>query len=185
MSRMILAAGLTATIAAAPAGAQDSGAVAISGIKTQVFLEQSGRFSDDLSAAKKPFRNLASSSSELGEPAYAMLVTLVFSGPKGGQSSRTIARDMAQVTVKQMGADVTRTLLFRAYGGFNFNDKGEAYKAFLLDDATCAPLEIDVKVGRTRKSQTLDLSCDPPEVAQTDVTTTGSINPPKRSDKRR
>jgi hypothetical protein len=50
--------------------------------------------------------------------------------------------------VKQSAGDVTKTLLYRAYGGFSFGPDGQAHRAFLLDDATCAPLEIEVKVGR-------------------------------------
>ena len=46
-------------------------------------------------------------------------------------------------------------------------------RLLVLDDATCAPLEVEVKVGRTRKVQELELSCETPAVAQAD-TKTGS-----------
>jgi hypothetical protein len=49
--------------------------------------------------------------------------------------------------------------LKRAYGGFHFGDDGRGHKAFLLDGATCAPLEVDVRVGRSRKSARIDFSC--------------------------
>ncbi|HEX2554378.1 MAG TPA: hypothetical protein VHL98_11800 [Microvirga sp.] len=159
-------------LAGLPALAQES--VAITGVRMQAFLERSGRWSDDLAAQKKPFKNLPQAGSDLGEPANAVLVTLVFSGPKNGEGSRSIARDMAQVSVKQSAGDVPKTLLYRAFGGLSFGADGQAYKAFLLDDATCAPLEVDVKVGRTRKVQTLDLSCEAPATAQADPTKTGA-----------
>ena len=59
----------------------------------------------------KPLRNLPRPGNALGEPAEALLVTLVFQGPKNGQSSRTLARDMATVTVKQSKGGADRTLL--------------------------------------------------------------------------
>jgi len=170
MHRFVLAAAVS--LMAVTAQAQE---VAVTGIKAQAFLERSGRWSDDLSAAKKPLKNLARPDGDLGEPANALLVTLDFSGPKNGEGSRNLARDMAQVIVKQSTGDVTRTLLYRAYGGFTFGADGRAYRTFMLDDATCAPLEIEVKVGRTRKTQSLDLSCEAPAVAAADVTATGAV----------
>jgi hypothetical protein len=176
MHRILLAAGIGLCLASG-AIAQE---VSISDIKAQAFLERSGRLSDDLSTSDKPLRNLPRPGNELGEPANALLVTLVFKGPKNGEASNKLARDMAQVTVKQMAGDVQRTLLFRAFGGFSFGENGQTAKAFMLDDATCAPIEIDVKVGRTRKTETLDMACDAPAVAQADVTTTGSVKKPAR-----
>ena len=175
MLRFALAAVFASTslLLALPAFAQES--VAITGIRMQAFLERSGRWSDDLAAQKKPFKNLPQAGGDLGEPANAVLVTLVFSGPKNGEGSRAIARDMAQVPVKQSAGDVPKTLLYRAFGGFSFGADGQAHKAFLLDDATCAPLEVDVKVGRTRKVQTLDLSCEAPATAQAEPAKTGAV----------
>jgi hypothetical protein len=175
MLRFALAAVFASTslLLALPAFAQES--VAITGIRMQAFLERSGRWSDDLAAMKKPFKNLPQAGNELGEPANTILVTLVFSGPKNGEGSRSIARDMAQVSVKQTAGDVTKTLLYRAFGGLSFGADGKTHKAFMLDDATCAPLEIEVKVGRTRKVQDLDLSCETPATAQTESSKTGSV----------
>lgn len=164
MHRIVLAAGFS--LVAFPVLAQD---VSITGVKAQAFLERSGRLSDDLVAAKKPFKNLVRPDGDLGEPANALLVTLVFAGPKNSEGSKKIARDLAQVTVKQTSGDVTKTLLYRAFGGFSFGAEGQAHRAFMLDDATCAPLEIEVKVGRTQKVQSLELACDAPVVAATDA----------------
>jgi hypothetical protein len=172
MHRIALAAAAAALALPAPSALAQDG-VAITDIRMQAFLERSGRWSDDLAALKKPLKNLPQAGSELGEPANAVLVTLVFSGPKGGEGSRSIARDMAQVSVKQDAGGVTKTLLYRAFGGFSFGPDGRTHKAFVLDDATCAPLEVEVKVGRTRKVQELELSCETPAVAQAD-TKTGS-----------
>ncbi len=130
--------------------------------KARAFLERSGRWSDDLATTKTELRNLPLPTSPLGEPADAVLVTLVFQGPKNVQSSRTLARDMATLSVKQTKGGESRPLVYRALGGFHFNDAGQAYKAVMLDEATCAPLEIEVKVGRSRKAKQLDFRCDGP-----------------------
>ena len=140
--------------------AQQGGQVSIAQIKAQAFLERSGRWSDDLATAKTELRNLPLSTSPLGEPADAELVTLVFQGPKNTQSSRALARDMALLSVKQAKGGESRPLVYRALGGFQFNDAGQAYKAFMLDEVTCTPLEIEVKVGRSRKAQRLAFACD-------------------------
>ena len=142
-----------------PAAAQEGDGIAVTVIRAQAFLERSGRWSEDLAATKKPLKNLPRPSNEFGEPGDALLVTLVFKGPKNSESSRQLARDMAMVTVKQV-KDATRTLLYRAFGGFAFGETGEASKAFMLDEATCAPLEIEVKVGRSRKLQKFDFACE-------------------------
>jgi hypothetical protein len=176
MNRTILAA--TFSVAALPALAQD---VAITGVKAQAFLERSGKLSDDLVAAKKPFKNLVRPDGDLGEPANALLITLAFSGPKNTEGSKKVARDLAQVTVKQTSGDAPKTLLYRAFGGFSFGPDGQAYRAFMLDDATCAPLEIEVKVGRTQKTQALDLACETPvAAAATAPTNTGKPAAPRR-----
>ena len=134
-------------LAASTTATAQEGGITVSEVRAQAFLERSGRFSDD-------------------ETSTGVLVTLVFAGPKNTVGSRNLARDMAQVTVKQVKEDATRTLLLRAYGGFAFSEAGLAHKAFLLDDATCAPLEIDVKIGRSRRTETLDLQCDAPPPAE-------------------
>jgi hypothetical protein len=153
-------------LAASTTAIAQEGGITVSEVRAQAFLERSGRFSDDLSGPKKAWKNLALPTSELGEASTGVLVTLVFAGPKNTVGSRNLARDMAQVTVKQVKEDATRTLLLRAYGGFAFSEAGLAHKAFLLEDATCAPLEIDVKIGRSRRTETLDLQCDAPPPAE-------------------
>ncbi|HYF54907.1 MAG TPA: hypothetical protein VEA41_11670 [Salinarimonas sp.] len=140
--------------------AQQSGPITIAEIRAQAYLERSGRWSDDLATTKTELRNLPLPTSTLGEPAEAVLVTLVFQGPKNTQSSRALARDMATLSVKQTKGGESRPLVYRALGSFHFNDAGQAYKAFMLDEATCAPVEIEVKIGRSRKAQTFAFACD-------------------------
>lgn len=156
----ILAASLLATsfavsLIASPATAQ----VAVAEIRAQLFLERSGKLSENLVGANAALHNTIIGEGAAGEPADAILVTLAITGPKNAKSSDKIARDLASVTVKQKAKTGERILLRRAYGGFLFGESGRIHKAFLLENATCAPLEIEVKLGRSSKVAKLDFSC--------------------------
>jgi hypothetical protein len=129
-------------------------------VRMQLFLERSGKLSENIVGSRKNFTNTMSGGGDAGEPAEAVMVTLVFTGPKNTKSSDKIARDLASITVTQSARTGPRVLLKRAYGGFQFGDDGRAHKAFLLDNATCAPLEVDVRVGRSRKTARVDFKCD-------------------------
>mgnify|MGYP003393692839 CR=1 FL=1 len=146
---------LMAALSASGAVAQ----VAVAEIRAQLFLERSGRLSDNLVGAGKTLRNTVTGEGEAGEPADAVLVTLVFTGAKNTKSSDKIARDLASVTVKQKTKTGEKIALSRVYGGFLFGESGRIHKAFLLDNATCAPLDIEVKVGRSAKTAKIDFTC--------------------------
>ena len=133
--------------------------VAVDDVKVQFFLERSGKFSDNLVGVKKTFRNSVTGEGDSGEPAESLLVTFVVTGPKNAVSSDKVARDLASVTVTQSTKQGPKVLLRRAYGGFLFGEAGKAHKAFYLDNATCAPIEVDVKLGRSRKTVKVDFSC--------------------------
>ncbi len=140
---------------AAPAQAQ----VAVEDIRMQLFLERSGKLSENIVGSKKSFHNTIIGEGDAGEPADSVLVTLVITGPKNTVSSDKIARDLASVTVTQATKQGPKVLLRRAYGGFLFGEQGRVHKAFYLDNATCAPIEVDVKLGRSRKTAKVDFKC--------------------------
>lgn len=137
-----------------------SAQVAIDDIRLQLFKERSGSLSDNIAGSKKNFVNTPSGGGDAGEPAEAILVTLVVTGPKNSKSSDKVARDLASITVTQTAKTGPRVLLKRAYGGFQFGADGKSHKAFLLENATCAPLEVDVRLGRSRKTVSIPFSCD-------------------------
>jgi hypothetical protein len=145
--------------AAAQGTAPASAAVAVEDVKVQLFLERSGKLSDNIVGSKKAFHNTIIGEGDAGEPAESVLVTLVITGPKNARSSDKIARDLASVTVTQQSRQGPKVLLRRAYGGFLFGEQGRVHKAFFVDNATCAPLEIDVKLGRSRKTAKVDFTC--------------------------
>lgn len=156
---MMRVAGLGALLAlglsAFPAQAQ----VAIAEIKAQLFLERSGALSDNLVGRSLALHNTVIGEGDAGEPAEAVLVTLVFTGAKNSKSSDKIARDLAAVTVRQKARTGEKILLKRVYGGFLFGESGRFHKVFMLDNATCAPLEIEVKIGRSVRNASLDFRC--------------------------
>ncbi len=137
-----------------------SAQVAVSDIRLQLFKERSGTLSENIAGSKQTFVNTPSGGGDAGEPAEAILVTLVITGPKNSKSSDKVARDLASITVTQTAKTGPRVLLKRAYGGFQFGEDGRSHKAFLLENATCAPLEVDVRLGRSRKTVSIPFSCD-------------------------
>ncbi len=157
MPRMMVAAAALAAACAMSSGAWAQ--VAVTDIRAQLFLERSGKLSDNLVGANKALHNTVIGEGDAGEPADAVLVTLVFSGARNSKSSDKIARDLASITVKQQAKTGEKILLRRVYGGFLFGESGRIHKAFLLDNATCAPLEIEVKVGKSARTAKLDFSC--------------------------
>lgn len=139
-------------------GASAQEAVAIKDIKVRMFYEKSGTFSDDLVPAKKSYLNAPRGEDSLPEPATSLLVTLVLSGPPNGESNRQIALHMASIVTSQQTREGKKTQN-RVYNGFHFNADGLAYRAFMLENATCYPLDIEVKLGKSRKKAKLDFSC--------------------------
>lgn len=148
-------------LAAGPALAQQpaSSGIAIQDIKVQLFMERSGTLSENLIGSKKVLFNTPTGAGDAGEPAESVLVTLVFQGPKNSRGSDKLARDLAAVKVTQTLKTGPKILINRAFGGMQFAEAGVAYKAFMLDSATCAPLEIEARVGRSRKTVKLDFKC--------------------------
>lgn len=144
----------------AAAEAPTSGPIALQDLKVQLFLERTGTLSENIVGSRKKFHNTMLGQGDAGEPADAVLVTLVFEGTKNTRGSDKLARDLAQVKVTQTTPAGQRILLNRVYGGFLFGDNGLAHKAFLIDNATCAPLEVEAKIGRTRKTAKIEFSCE-------------------------
>lgn len=144
-----------------PLGAKipTGGPITVKDLKAQLFLERSGKFSDNLVGSNKKYHNTVIGEGDAGEPADAVLVTLTFEGTKNTRASDKVATAMGQVKVSQTTKQGKKILLNRVYGGMLFGDNGLAHKAFIVDNATCAPLEIEAKIGRSVKTATIDFSC--------------------------
>lgn len=155
MRLLSLLAGATALFGLSePARAQ----VVIEAIRAQLFLEHSGRFSENIVEADKAFFNAVIGGS-VGEPASSVLVTLAFTGPDKSSSPDRSGRDSATVTVRQKTKTGERLLFKRDYAGFLLGEDGRAYKTFLLENATCFPLTIGVRTGHSAKTATLNFRC--------------------------
>lgn len=142
--------------APSPTGAF-TGAINIKDLKVQLFLEKSAKLSENIADHAVPFQN-AHRGEGVAEPASGLFVTLEVVGPKNGQSSDKIARHMAQVNVTRKYRTGPK-LEQRVFGGFRFNDQGVAYKAFMVDAATCAPIEIEARLGASRKVIKIEFDC--------------------------
>jgi hypothetical protein len=155
MRLLLLLAGVAALFGSSgPAGAQ----VVIEEIRAQFFLEHSGRLSENIVGTERGFFNVVIGGS-VDEPASSVLVTLAFIGPDKISSPDRAGRDPARVTVRQKTKTGERLLFRRDYAGFLLGEDGRAYKTFLLENATCLPLVIDVRAGRSTKTATLNFHC--------------------------
>lgn len=147
-------------LGAAPVAAQQSGpGISVQDIKVQLFLERTGTLSETLVGSKKTFFNTPLGEGDAGEPSESVLVTLTFEGPKNSRASDKLARDLAAVKVTQTLKTGQKILLNRAFMGILFGETGVAHKAFMLDTATCAPLLIEARVGKSRKTAKVDFRC--------------------------
>lgn len=144
--------------AAAPPAAF-TGPLAIRDLRVQFFNEKSATFSANIADAPQPFHNAARGEG-LAEPASGLLITIEVGGPKNGRSNDKIALHLAQVNVTRKYKAGPK-LEQRVFGGFFFNEQGVAYKAFMVDAATCAPIEIEARLGRSRKAVKVDFDCSP------------------------
>jgi hypothetical protein len=150
---------------AAPAAPQGAftGPLVIKDLRVQFFYEKTAKLSENIADAPRPFVN-AHRGENLPEPASGLFVVMEVAGPKNGQSNDKIALHMAQVNVTRKYKSGPR-LEQRVFGGFRFNEQGVAYKAFMIDAATCAPVEIEARLGRSRRSTKVDFECNA-EVSQ-------------------
>lgn len=144
-----LAAGLSAATEAAAAD------VKITDIKAYLFQERSGRLSANILDSKDAFKNLSTGGAG-GEAASNILLEFVFSGEKNSAPKF----NSALINIIQSGKDGHKATTTKAFGGFVFGESGEVHKSLFLENATCMPLEIQVKAGKYVKSAKVEFSCD-------------------------
>lgn len=140
---------------AGPASAQ----VSIVDIRAQLFLERSGRLSRNLVGTDAVFFNTIIGGGDAGEPAEALLVTVVFAGPPDSRSSDTDAREFAAVTVRDARENSGKVLASRSFRGLLFGESGRVHKPILLENVTCTRLEIEARSGASVKTAQLDFRC--------------------------
>jgi hypothetical protein len=164
MNRLVLLIAATAAWSyLTPAVAQQD--VRVQDLRASVFLERSGRLSDDL--LKMPgakLVNMPHGQGEFGEPANTVVFMVVLSG----QRNTTPKYAAAVVNITQTGRTGQKTVSKRALEGFAFGPEGTVIRPVVLENATCQSIEIEVKTQRSAKTATLAFEC--PETARTATT---------------
>jgi hypothetical protein len=149
--KTLLGAFCSLALVATPASASE---VKIVDVKAYLFLEHSGKFSDDI-VDKGPLENIAKGGAPGKESASAVLFDLTFSGEKNA----TPKYATATVDITQGSITGQPTVIHKAFGNFQLGPDGLQHKALLVENATCAPLSLDVFAGKTAKSVKLEFAC--------------------------
>jgi hypothetical protein len=159
------------------AGGAIAADVKVTDIKGYLFLERSGRLSANIFAAPGPFKNLSTAGGADGEPASNMLLEFVFTGDKNSAPKYA----SALINIIQSGKNGQKARTTKAFGGFVFGDGGEAHKSLFIENATCMPLEIEVKAGKSVKTVKVEFACDEPvEAKGPGVAPAPDAKPPKK-----
>jgi hypothetical protein len=147
--------GLALALAACalPAGA-GAAEIKILDVKAFLYLEHAGKFSNDVLGGPA-FVNAPRGGAPGGDSATGVLIELTFAGEKNGAPKYATA----SVDLTQSGRNGQSVVTRKAFASFAFGPDGYQHKALLLDNATCMPLTIDVRAGKTRKTAKLDFQC--------------------------
>jgi hypothetical protein len=123
-------------------------------IKASLYLEATGKFSDPLTA-DATLENLAKGDGPDHQLASAVLIELTFSGEKNAAPKFATAT----VDVTQTNHAGQASVTHKGYTHFVFGPDGLEHKAFLLEDATCGALQVDVHANKTAKTLRLPFHC--------------------------
>ena len=138
-------------IASGPASAAD---LKIVDIKAFLYLEHTGKFSDNVVGVPQ-FEDAAKGGGPNHEPATAILFDLTFAGDKNASPKYATAT----VDVTQSGRSGQQIVAHKAFTNFIFGADGIQHKAFLVENATCMPIVVDVHANKTAKNVRLDFQC--------------------------
>jgi hypothetical protein len=149
MRRWLAAAG----VCALSAGAQ-AAELKIADIKASLYLEATGKFSEALTDAAA-LDNLAKGDGPDHRLASAVLIELTFSGEKNAAPKFATAT----VDVIQTNHAGQASVTHKGFTHFVFGPDGLEHKAFLIEDATCMPLRIEVRANKSVKTLSLPFHC--------------------------
>jgi hypothetical protein len=146
-------------LASAPALAQE---IRLGDIRAHVYLENSGKLSDDILTLKSPkLSNLPRGEGVFAEPANTVVFNVGLLGAKNSQPK--FASALVNITTtNRTGQKKTET---RPLMGFVFGEDGKVNRPIVLDNVTCSKVEIEVKTRGASKRANLDFSCTDPKTA--------------------
>jgi len=87
--------------------------------------------------------------------ATGLFLDFTFAGDKNASPKYATAT----IDLTQTGRAGQLILTHKAFANFIFGPAGLEHKAVFLEGATCMPLAIDVRAGKTRKSGKLEFQC--------------------------
>jgi hypothetical protein len=153
-----------------PAMAQD---IRLGDLRAHLYLERSGKLSEDILVMKEPkLLNLPRGEGVFNEPANTVVLSVGLLGARNTQPKHATAL-VNITTTNRTGQRRTET---RPLMGFVFGDDGKLNRPIVLDNVTCAKVEIEVKAKGSTKRAELDFSCTEPKTADA----ADKAQPPKR-----
>ena len=123
-------------------------------IKASLYLEATGKFSEPL-ADGAALQNLAKGDGPDHRLASAVLIELTFAGEKNAAPKYATAT----VDVTQTNHAGQPVVTHKGFTHFVFGPDGLEHKAFLIEDATCMPLQVEVRANKTAKTLRLPFHC--------------------------
>jgi len=139
-------------LAAGPAAAAE---LKIIDAKASLFWEHSGKLSENIVGAPA-FDNLAKGYGPDHETATGVLFDLTFAGDKNASPKYATAT----VDITQSSRTGQQIVTHKAFTNFIFGADGVQHKAFLVENATCMPMVVDIRAGKTQKNVKLDFACN-------------------------
>jgi hypothetical protein len=143
---------LSLALISAPAAAAE---LKIADVKASLFWERAGKFSDDIVDAPT-FENLAKGGGPDHDTATAILFDLTFSGDRNAAPKFATAT----VDITQTSRNGQKIVTRKAFANFIFGAEGIQHKAFLVENATCMPMTVEIHAGKTARKVKLDFQCD-------------------------
>jgi hypothetical protein len=149
--------------AALMCGAASAQEVRLGDLRAHLYLERSGKLSDDLLTAKNPnLKDLPRGEGVFGEPANTLVLNVQLMGAPNTQPKHA----SAMVNITTTNRTGQRKIETRPLLGFVFGEDGRLNRPIVLDNITCSKVEIEVKSRAAAKRATLDFSCTEPKTTE-------------------
>jgi hypothetical protein len=136
--------------------------VRLGDLRAHLYLERSGRLSDDLLAMKgAKLTDVPRGEGVFGEPANTVVITITLIGAPNTKPQHASAL-VNITTTNRTGQRRTET---RPLMGFVFGEDGRLNRPIVLDNVTCSKIEIEVKARGGTKRAELPFTCTDPKTA--------------------